>query len=286
MCWYVYIATSAPIEPLVWRLNPEEGHPPLLHFEPIPDDSELRDNGMRALFQMPHLYYVGSSSGCSCHLAPNQDIHHEWQVVASDSGKALLDFIREYTQREPLEMYMVWEDAWNDGTAAEPIERLPIAVDTLSDENPIMLVSRRFCVFYAAQDSIAIDVADVPRYLNVDLDVEGERDYIEALLAYCNEHITTLNTPAESGLPAARIQLAQEYPDGNAAATIAQFCTLVENLPPDLRDGWHRCPLRVLNIGYDSGRQRPALVEALPAALLARVAQSFSALEITLYPTG
>lgn len=283
MCWYVYIATSAPIEPLVWRLNPEEGHPPLLHFEAIPHDSELRDNRVRALFQMPHLYYVGSSSGCSCHLAPNQDIHHEWQMVASDSGKALLDFIREYTQHEPLEMYMVWEDAWDDGTAAEPIEHLPIWVGILSDENPVELVSRRFCVFHTAQDSV---VADVPRYLNVDLDVEGERDFIEALLIHWQANIIALNTPAESGRPAARIELVQEDLNANAATTIAQFCTLVENLPPDLQLGWHQCPLRVLNIGYDSGRQRPALVEALPDALLARVAQSFSALEITIYPIG
>ncbi len=286
MCWYVYIATSAPIEPLVWRLNPEEGPPPLLHFNPISDDPELRDNQVRALFQMPHLYYVGSSSGCSCDLAPNQDFDydtHQPIISNSDSGEALLDFIREYTLHEPLEMYMVWEAAWNDGTATEPLEHLSVAVDKLSHENPIKLVSRRFCVFYAAQDSVA---ANVPRYLNVDLDVEGERDYIEALLIHWQAHIVTLNTPAESGLPAARIELGHEDPNTNAAATIAQFCTLVENLPPDLREGWHRCPLRVLNIGYNSGQQRPALVEALPAALLARVAQFFSALEITLYPMG
>lgn len=283
MCWYVYIATSAPIEPLVWRLNPEEGPPPLLHFELIAEDADLRDNQLRTLFEMPHLYYVGSSSGCSCDFAAGNEYDYYTNEIirlnASESAKALVDFIQEYTRREPLEMYIVWEVAWNDGTAPQPIKYSTLGAGTLNDENPVALVSRHFYVFY---DEQVQPVLDTPRFLNVDLDVVGTFEGIAALLRHWDNHVATLNTPDETGEPAARIELATSYP--NAAETIAQFCALVDELPPALREVWDLCLSRVLNIGYDSGQQRPALVEALPATLLARVAQSFSALEITIYP--
>lgn len=150
MCWYVYIATAKPIERLIWRENPEEGVPPLLHFSLIPEDDESRENGVRPLFEGSHLYYVGSSSGCSCHL--HSDMEYDSvsgeRLICKDPGRALIDFIHEFTQQETLEMYAVWEDSWNDGTATQPIAHQRIAASSLHEANPVDLVSRHFYRFY------------------------------------------------------------------------------------------------------------------------------------------
>jgi hypothetical protein len=151
MCWYVYIATSKPIENLVWRPNPEEGPPPLLHFELLSDDPERRDNIVRPMFKAPHLYYVGSSSGCSCHLDVSPDYDEETGDVLSPCGgsaQALIDFIHEYTLEEPLELYAVWEDAWEEGNAQQPNNSINIDVSGLNYDNYPGLESRLFYTFF------------------------------------------------------------------------------------------------------------------------------------------
>lgn len=150
MCWYAYIATTEPIENLVFRENPEAGVPPLLHFSKIEPDPDLRDNLVRPLFKAPYLYYVGSSSGCSCHLSwsgfefdESGNKIYEWD----DSAAVFLEFIQQYTRKEPLEMYAVWEDAWNEGTADQPLTRVEINPADLTLETYFGLESRQFYTF-------------------------------------------------------------------------------------------------------------------------------------------
>ncbi len=159
MCWYVYIATPKPIENPIWRPNPEAGVPPLLHFELISNDPERYDNAaVRPLFKAPYLYYVGSSSGCSCHLA-NSGVEFDEtgnvQYNYYDSAAAFLDFIREYTLLEPLDMYAVWENAWEEGTAAQPLVQVQYDVTNMTLADYFDLKSRWFYTFYrsdAGQD--------------------------------------------------------------------------------------------------------------------------------------
>lgn len=124
---------------------------------------------------------------------------------------------------------------------------------------------------------------DKPLFLNVDLDVAGGTlEGLKMLLDHWQGHIVLLDDPTISGEAMARIELLDPQP--NAVETIRHFCELVESLPPRLSELWLSCPTRTLNMGYDSGRQRPALIESLPAELLARVAKAFSTLEWTIYP--
>jgi hypothetical protein len=154
VCWYVYIATARPLRGVRFtRDNPPGQQPPLLHFEEIGNDPELRDNLCRPLFGGAHLYYVGSDSGCSCHLSDsgfskwddNQEPVYEWHY----SCAVFLDFIQRYTQYEPLEMYAVWEDAWEDGTAAQPLEYVELDASAITMETYFGLTSRRFYRFKA-----------------------------------------------------------------------------------------------------------------------------------------
>jgi hypothetical protein len=151
MCWYVYIATSKPILNPVFRENPQKGPPPLLHFSEIEENLERRDNMVRPLFKAPFLYYVGSSSGCSCNLSwlsfyedETGKKEYEWH----DSAPVFLEFIQQYTRVEPLEMYAVWEDAWDEGNAAEPLSYVEINPEGLTPDTYFGLESRQFYRFW------------------------------------------------------------------------------------------------------------------------------------------
>jgi hypothetical protein len=119
------------------------------------------------------------------------------------------------------------------------------------------------------------------RFLNVDLDIEGTAN-LTPLRSHWSEVMIDLVEDSEMIPNVARFELLKSRP--NATETIQRFCEVVESLPPDLLQIWNQCPVRHLNIGYDSGKKRPALIETIPSALLARVVRSFTALEITIYP--
>ncbi len=119
-----------------------------------------------------------------------------------------------------------------------------------------------------------------PHFLNVDLDIHGLTD-LQPLIAHWQQLIP-LVTPEEAGYNFVRFELGEAYP--TAYETIRHFCAAVENLPPDLLQFWYQCPKRILDIGYESGAERPILQDALPAELLLKVAQYFTSLDISLYP--
>lgn len=282
MCWYVYIATSKPLRNVRFTRDNPPGPPPLLHFQEITDDPELRDNQCRPLFQQPHLYYVGSTSGCSCHLAHSGTtdwgdgtIQYDWYP----SCAVFLDFIQRYTQYEPLEMYAVWEDDWDHGLAAQPSQYVAIDASTLTIETYFGLSSRCFYRFgaWGAPDA----AAQYPQFLNVDLDVEAHAD-LQPLIDYWNDHLIALVQPSDTGTHFARFESVVQPED--APEAIRLFCDAVEGLPADLAAFWQQCPVRRLDIGYDSGSEAPYHHTELPADLLARAAHYFTGIGIVLYP--
>lgn len=120
-----------------------------------------------------------------------------------------------------------------------------------------------------------------PHFLNVDLDVHAHAD-LQPLIEHWKQLIP-LVTPEDTGTNFVRFELMDAYP--TASEVIQYFCTAVENLPPDLLQFWHQCPKRILDIGYESGPERPMLQDALPVELLLKVAQYFTSLDISLYPS-
>lgn len=119
-----------------------------------------------------------------------------------------------------------------------------------------------------------------PHFLNVDLDVYSDTD-LQPLITHWGQLLTLL-TPEEAGTNCVRFEFVEPYP--TASETIQHFCTVVESLPPDLLQFWYQCPKRILDIGYESGTERPMLQEALPTELLLKVAQYFTSLDISIYP--
>lgn len=120
-----------------------------------------------------------------------------------------------------------------------------------------------------------------PHFLNVDLDIHAHAD-LQPLIAHWKQFIP-LVTPENAGDNFVRLELGEAYP--TASETIRYFCTAVEKLPPDLLQFWYQCPKRILDIGYESGVERPMLQDAFPAELLLKVAQYFTSLDISLYPS-
>ena len=118
-----------------------------------------------------------------------------------------------------------------------------------------------------------------PHFLNVDLDVHADTD-LQPLITHWDQLLTLL-TPEEAGTNCVRFELMDSY--RTASEVIQYFCTAVENLPPDLLQFWYQCPKRILDIGYESGRERPMLQDAFPAELLLKVAQYFTSLDISIY---
>lgn len=119
-----------------------------------------------------------------------------------------------------------------------------------------------------------------PHFLNVDLDIHAHAD-LQPLIKHW-KHLIPLVTPEDAGDNFVRFELGEAYP--TAYETIRHFCAAVENLPPDLLQFWHQCPKRILDIGYESGTERPILQDAFPVELLLKVAQYFTSLDISLYP--
>ena len=120
-----------------------------------------------------------------------------------------------------------------------------------------------------------------PHFLNVDLDIHAHAD-LQPLIGHWKQ-LLPLVSPEDAGDNFVRFELEEHYP--TAFETIQHFCAAVEKLPPDLLQFWYQCPKRTLDIGYESGRERPMLQDGLPTELLLKVAQYFTSLDISIYPS-
>jgi hypothetical protein len=150
MCWYVYIATSEPLNEVIFTENlPKTGEqPPPLHFQLATDD-EIGIYG--SLFKGNYLYYVGSNTGCSCGLECNYEIwwaedgEEQKELIDDASPSALLEFLKSYTQKESLEMYAVYEtECWQ-----LPLHHVAIPIKKSGHNDFVELQTRQFYTFYA-----------------------------------------------------------------------------------------------------------------------------------------
>ena len=150
MCWYVYIATSEPLKEVIFTENlPKTGErPPPLHFQPVSEDEM---NFYAPLFKNNNLYYIGSNTGCSCGLECNYEISWsengamEKELLETASPSALREFLKNYTQNQPLEMYAVYEtECWQ-----LPLHHVAIPIKKNAPNDFVELQTRQFYTFYA-----------------------------------------------------------------------------------------------------------------------------------------
>jgi hypothetical protein len=115
MCWTLFIATDTPknIEKIT-----SSGTKLYLHT-PSEDDMEL----LIPLFTKPYIYGVGINGGCACGFDFNMPApaDFEWyeaedylQLAAEKQPpEALLQFLRDHTKNESIELFSKWE-AWDN----------------------------------------------------------------------------------------------------------------------------------------------------------------------------
>jgi hypothetical protein len=149
MCWCVYIATEEKLPDAYLNMEtPENGErPSTLSFREI-DDEVYYANSYRPLFKGQFLYDVGSDTGCGCGLERHYSTIYApegitYDYYADESPLAFIDFIKEMSQKAPLEMYVIWET----DRELEPLETVEIDARSLTIDTYFKLVSRQFYTF-------------------------------------------------------------------------------------------------------------------------------------------
>ena len=108
MCMTLFAAADAPLPE-----RPEAMPPNPLSVRRINADEEP----VRAQFTKPHVYFVGSHTGCSCgfQYGPNVDQDREGRESVAQLGAYLVEIVRTIG---PVELYACWN---GDATNAEDV---------------------------------------------------------------------------------------------------------------------------------------------------------------------
>jgi len=137
MCYAVFLATSKPVQ--TGKFIPDITK---IYME-IPEEEEL--SALRNKFSLPHIYYVGSDTKCSCGFEFNSELFNdpEWQD-SKESPQALLDLLNKLTIDKAVEYYCCWDGDWD-----EPIDhrRKLNSRDIKLDVNYFELVERELILF-------------------------------------------------------------------------------------------------------------------------------------------
>ena len=107
MCLAVYIATDKKIE-----LGTFVAEQTYIYFEKPIDEEEI---ALRPIFSKKNIYYVGSSSGCSCDFGFDSEDFNDAELISEEDKKSpqkLIDFLSEMTLSENIEFYCCWEGDW------------------------------------------------------------------------------------------------------------------------------------------------------------------------------
>ena len=139
MCLAVYISTNKELE--LGTFVPGQTD---IYFEK-PSNSE--ENALRPKFSNKYIYYVGSSSGCSCDFLFDSEDFSDTELLSVEdqrSPQKLIDFLTEMTLQESIEFYCCWEGDWN-----LPIEnRIEIDIRNISlDKNYFGAHEKEFIKF-------------------------------------------------------------------------------------------------------------------------------------------
>jgi len=119
------------------------------------------------------------------------------------------------------------------------------------------------------------------RYLNTDLEIESKSDLSKIVQEFGGD-VSVLYHGEVRGYQHASF----EIPGTSAGAdeVINSFCSLVENLPKEMREIWDGCCSRVLDVGYESGTSPLNFRSEIRAPTVQRVAEIGASLVITIYP--
>ncbi|MCZ6836678.1 MAG: hypothetical protein O7G85_12950 [Planctomycetota bacterium] len=125
-----------------------------------------------------------------------------------------------------------------------------------------------------------------PSFITIDLDLESERD-LQPILDAFSPTAFVLHHARTGDLDFARLEMDGLEIEKDPDVALNKFCELVEALPADLREQWDQCSKRILDLGYDSGDERPERGchwTLIQSETIARLARNGFALGFSLYP--
>lgn len=128
----------------------------------------------------------------------------------------------------------------------------------------------------SAQVHEAMAEPSVTAFLNVDLDLRGVAR-IDELLDGLGDDVVILNR----GRNAVSVELATQ--PQSAEEAIMKWSTLVERLPPTLRETWHHCEARVFNVGIQAGSEPHEFYCGLSREAIRRLATLDGEVAVTVY---
>jgi hypothetical protein len=121
------------------------------------------------------------------------------------------------------------------------------------------------------------------QYLNTDLEIESKSD-LSRIVEEFGEDVLVHHHGEIRGYQHAYFSIAGGSTD--ADSTINSLCTLIEQLPGDVRELWDGCCSRIFDIGYESGASPPSFQSEIRAATIQRVATIGASVVITIYPVA
>ena len=117
-------------------------------------------------------------------------------------------------------------------------------------------------------------------YLNTDLEIKSKEDIAPILEAF-GEKIYVLHQEINKDIHFVCCETNSNLIDANSAA--AYFCTLVEDLPNNVREIWNKCDTRILDMGYQSGMLPNSYKSELEATTVKRMAELGISIVVTIY---
>jgi hypothetical protein len=139
----VFVAAAEPLPFIPW--NAAE---PAFHLQAISDGEQ----GVRARFTKPNVYFLGAHTGCSCGfnygLRDVKGAEDQAEEVASQASVAALRaYLRDAVERQgEVELFASWEEDW----LTEPEQRLQITPDWFGGDSFAMPENVLFRVTAAA----------------------------------------------------------------------------------------------------------------------------------------
>ena len=119
------------------------------------------------------------------------------------------------------------------------------------------------------------------QYLKTDLDIESKSD-LTSIVEDFGEDVIVLHHGEMRGYQHAACEISVD--NTGADHVISSLCTLVEQMPKEVREIWDGCVSRVFDIGYESGSSPQNFRSEIRASTIQRVAEIGASVVITIYP--
>jgi hypothetical protein len=123
---------------------------------------------------------------------------------------------------------------------------------------------------------MASDPDSFTRFLNVDLDLRGDR--LEELLAYLGSSVVVMHQTAQELV----LELSNRINDP-LDVTLAKWIELIQSLPEPGRAIWDRCDLRCMNVGIQSAEKPYSALFAISSSTVSQLASLQAEIVVTVY---